>query len=182
MSLAIANRYARALADLVFAPSSPVEPEQAIEQLRTLESLLTQSRELHEILLTPAVPPPRKRAVVSRLAAESGVTPLVRNFLFVVIDHRRTAMLGDIRQAFEVLLDERLGIVRANVSSAHELTGTQQERLRDALARVTGKQVRCGYSVESDLLGGLLVRVGSRVYDGSVRGQLEALRHRLVEE
>jgi len=141
---------------------------------------LSASSDLPAVLLSPAVPPARKRAVVSRLAAQLGVSTLVQNFLFVVIDRRRIAMLKDIRQAFETLLDERVGVVRADVSSARELASAQREKIRQQLARATGKQVRCEFAVDGDLVGGVVVRVGSTIYDGSVRGQLEALRQRLV--
>ena len=109
------------------------------------------------------------------------VPAIVKNFIFVVIDRRRVPLLKQIRQAYETLLDEHQGVVRADVSSAIEITDAQRNRLREEITKVTGKQVRCEFAVEGALLGGALVRVGSSVYDGSLRGQLEALRHRLLK-
>jgi F-type H+-transporting ATPase subunit delta len=180
MSLAVAKQYAQALADLVFAPGSAIGAEEVAGQLRAVEEIAGASPELRTILLSPAVPPARKRAVLARLTASIGLAPLVRNFLFVVIDRRRTPLLGQIREAFEALVDERRGVVRAHVRSASEPAERHKSRLADALAAMTGKQVRCEYVVEEELLGGILLRLGSTVWDGSLRGRLEALRQRLA--
>lgn len=181
MSLAVAKQYAQALADLVFAPKSAVTAAQVADQLRSIEELTRSSAELRTILLSPAVPPARKRSVIARLTEPLGLTRLVRNFLFVVIDRRRIALLGQIREAFERLVDEREGIVRAQVRAAGELRPEHRARLEEALERLTGRQVRSDYAVDEELLGGLVLRLGSTVYDGSLRGRLEALRRRLAE-
>jgi F-type H+-transporting ATPase subunit delta len=90
-------------------------------------------------------------------------------------------MLGEIRQAFRAVVDERMGAVEAGVASARELTGEQGDRVTARLSRLTGKRVRCKFSVDESLIGGMVARIGSTIYDGSVRGQLEALRRRLTE-
>lgn len=180
MSLAVAKQYAQALADLVFAPDSAIGAEQAAAQLRAVEELAGESAELRTILLSPAVPPARKRAVISRLTAPIGLAPLVRNFLFVMVDRRRTPLLAQVRAAFEALVDERRGVVRAEVRTACEPAETQKRRLTEALEAMTGREVRCEYSRDEELLGGAVVRLGSTVWDGSLRGRLEALRQRLA--
>ncbi len=181
MTQAVANQYARALADIVLDPAAGLEPREAVRQLSEFEFLLAQAPDLRTVLLNPSVPPARKRAVVSRLAESLGVAVLIRDFLSVVIDHRRIGLLGEIRQALEDLLDERLGIVRASVTSAGELGEAQRMRLSRQISQLTGKQVRCEFEVEEDLLGGAIVQVGSTIFDGSLRGQLETLGRRLVE-
>jgi F-type H+-transporting ATPase subunit delta len=100
----------------------------------------------------------------------------------VVIKHRRAALLGEMAHALETELDDRLGRVRASVLSAAELDGARQNRLREELERMTGKQVRCEFHVDRRLIGGVSVRVGSTIYDGSVSGRLEALRHRMAAD
>jgi F-type H+-transporting ATPase subunit delta len=182
MALAVASRYARALVDLVLRPGAGLEPHAAIDQIRGIETAIRSSAELRNVLLSPAVAPARKRAVIARLAASLGIAPLVRNFLFVVIDHRRTDLLDEIREAFETLVDERLGVVRADVTSARTLSPGQQRELQEQLSRLTGKQVRMEYAVDPNLLGGVSARIGSTIYDGSVRGQLDGLRRRLVSD
>jgi F-type H+-transporting ATPase subunit delta len=182
MASAIASRYAKALAELVARPGSGLTPEDAFAQLETFESLYRQSPELKNVLLSPAVASARKRAVVRRMAEERGIAPLIRNFLFVVIDHRRMNFLPAIRQAFESVLDEKMGLVRVDVASAREIAAPQKERMIGELSKLTGRRVLASFAVDDALLGGAAVRIGSVTYDGSVRGQLEALRRRLKAE
>jgi F-type H+-transporting ATPase subunit delta len=97
----------------------------------------------------------------------------------VLIDRRRVGSLAEIAEAFEVLLDERLGTVRANVTSALGLSDSQKARLQEELSGLTGSPVRLRFAVDPGLIGGIVARIGSTVYDGSVEGQLEALGRRL---
>jgi F-type H+-transporting ATPase subunit delta len=179
MLSAVATRYAKALVDVVAAAGSDVQPQQALAQLRSVQQLIAGSAELRNALLSPAVSPSRKRAVIERLLEPLGVHRKVRNFLFVVIDHRRVADFESIVEAFDVLLDERLGYVRADVASAAELTAAQRASLEVQVARLAGKQAKLNFSIQPALIAGVVARVGSTVYDGSVRGQLERLRAKL---
>lgn len=181
MPLALASRYARALADIVLAPGGSVTAEDAIKQIAQFEDVLKSSDELRNVLLSPAVRPARKRAVVSKLGEQFGTSKVVRNFLFVVMDRRRIGMLSEIRGAFQMQLDERLGIVRAHVQSAHELSAVQRASIEGQLSRLSGKGVRGEFAIDPNLIGGAVARVGSTIYDGSVRGRLRALRRKLVE-
>ena len=110
------------------------------------------------------------------------ISGTIRNFLYVVIDHRRSLHFPEIVEAFEILLDQRLGIVRADIQSARELDGRQQASLREELARAAGAPVRLRFEVKPELIGGVVARIGSTVYDGSVAGQLETLERRLRAE
>lgn len=179
---AVATRYANALADVVTAAGSAVKPQDAAAQLRAFASTLAASPELHTALITPAVPLARKRAVVTRIADLEQLSRIVRNFLLVLLDHGRIAAIGDIADAFEVILDERLGFARAEVTSAAALTDQQRAALNSELERLTGKRIRPRYGVDGALIGGVVARIGSTVYDGSVRGQLESIRRRLTTE
>jgi F-type H+-transporting ATPase subunit delta len=180
MQEALAIRYARALVDTVMAPKSTLDPKQALAELRSFNEIVRSSPELRNVLSSPAVSNSKKRAVVGRFADSLPLAKLIRNFLFVIIDRRRTDTLGQIAEAFETALDERLGIVRADVKSASPLSDRQQSELQQELSRVSGKQVRCDFSIDPALIGGVVARIGSTVYDGSVRSQLESLRERLV--
>ena len=179
MSLAVATRYARSLAEVVLAPGFAVGAPAVLEQLKAFDGLLGQSADLRNVLLSPAVPPARKRAVVADFGRTLGFAPVVMNFLYVVIDHRRVNLLGLITKAFEDAVDERMGRVRADVRSALPLNEEQRATVSAQLQRLSGKEVRCEFEVEDSLLGGLSARIGSKIYDGSVRGRLEALRQRL---
>ena len=107
-----------------------------------MEALLQESAELRTALLTPAIQNSRKRAVMANLLARIGGSPLIRNFVYVVIDHRRIAIIGEIREAFELQLDERLGFVRAEVSSAAPLDAPLSAGLESELSKLTGKRMR----------------------------------------
>ena len=179
---AVATRYAKALADVTSAPAGALSPQDALTQLRAFESALAASRELENALITPAVPTGRKRAVVGRIAGVLQLSPIARNFLFVLIDHRRVSLLGAILHSFDLIMDERLGFARAEVSSPRELTETQRGAINAQLEHVTGKRIRMRFAVDPGLIGGVVARIGSTVYDGSVRGQLLTLGQRLTTE
>ena len=179
---AVATRYASALADVVTDGQSALRPEVAVAELRSFEAVLQSSLELQNALTTPAVPVNRKRAVVGRFADLLKLSRISRNFLFVLIDHRRITSLSDIIQSFEHLVDERMGFARADVSSARELTEPQRKALNGQLERLTGKRIKMRFQVDESLIGGVVARIGSTVYDGSLRGQLASLEHRLRAE
>lgn len=179
---AVAARYANALADVVTASASILRPEVAVEQLRAFEALLQSSPELQNALITPAVPGSRKKAAVGRIVDILKLSQIARNFLFVLIDRRRITSLSEIIQSFEQIVEERMGFARAEVASAAELTEPQRSALTAQLERMTGKRIRMRASVDTSLIGGVVARIGSTVYDGSLRGQLASLEHRLNAE
>jgi F-type H+-transporting ATPase subunit delta len=179
---AVATRYANALADVVTAGASALNPQQALAELRSFDELLRGSAELQNALTTPAVPVSRKRAVVGRLADGLKLSRISRNFLYVLLDHRRIASLSDIIRTFEEVVDARLGFAQAEVSSATELSDADRGALTGRLERLTGKRIRMRFSLDPSLIGGAVARIGSTVYDGSVRGQLATLERRLSAE
>jgi F-type H+-transporting ATPase subunit delta len=128
------------------------------------------------------VPVPRKKAVLATFAKELGLSTLVRNLLFVLIDHRRITQIGEIRVAFEDMVDEHLGFVRGEVQSAEPLDKSQLDALQTELDAISGKRVKMKTSVDPSLLGGVVARLGSTVYDGSIRGQLDDMRRKLSSE
>jgi F-type H+-transporting ATPase subunit delta len=176
MPSSLAFRYARALA----GAAPPAEVPAVIEGLAAFETMLAGSQALRHALQSPAVAPARKRAVISRMAEALSLSGVVRRFLLVLVDHRRAAWLGEILEAFEAVMDERQGLVRVDVVSARELSAAQRDGLVAELSRVTGRQARAQFSIREELIGGVLARVGSTVFDGSVRGQLETLKQRLA--
>jgi len=178
---AVATRYANALADVVTGEAG-IRVETALGELRAFENVLRSSAELQNVLSTPAVPPSRKRVVAGRIAGALGLSQVTRNFLYVLIDKRRIGLLNGIIESFETVADARLGLARADVTSAGELSASQREALRAQLERISGKRIRARYGVDEALIGGLVARIGSTVYDGSVRGQLDAIGRRLSTE
>ncbi len=180
MNGAIATHYARALADAVFKPNSGLSPQDAVAQFRSIDSLFSQSKPLERALLSPAVKRPRKDAVIARIADALGLHRLLKNFFLVIVSHRRTADLHAMRREFEAVVDERLGWIPAEITSAKELNAQEKEQIEHALGSKLGKFIRAHYAVDSNLLAGVRARVASREYDATLRGSLEQMRRRLV--
>jgi F-type H+-transporting ATPase subunit delta len=180
MASAVAHRYAHALVDIVMSAGSALKPAEAQAQLAAVEGLFQESPELRTALLTPAIQTSRKRAVMAILLDRLGVSTLIRNFVYVVVEHRRINVFEDIREAFEYQLDERLGFVRAEVTSAVSLNAALSAGLESELSKLTGKRMRLRFDVDPSLVGGVVARIGSTVYDGSVRGELRELGRKLA--
>jgi F-type H+-transporting ATPase subunit delta len=182
MELAVANQYAKALMEVVSKPGSTLSAETALEQLSTVSAAIRESRDLRGVMMTPAVGRDAKRRILTRIGELLGLHPIISNFLVVVTNHRRAGLFQGIRDMFQAQLDERRGVVRATVVAVRELSATQKEALAESLRGRVGKQVLCEYSVDPALVGGVTVKIGSTMYDGSVQGQLEALRRRLASQ
>ncbi len=174
---AIASRYARALVEVVLA--NKIDADIARRQLQSIVEAVRDSDDLRRVWESPAVLPAQKRAVLDGIAKQMGAVKPVRNFIAVIIDHRRVAMLPDIARQFEAELDAQLGFVEVEIASARTLTPGEKRDLENRIESMTGKKVRPRYSLSPELLGGVSVRVGSTIYDGSVRGQLEKMRQQL---
>jgi F-type H+-transporting ATPase subunit delta len=175
----LAQRYAAALADVALEQDA-AEPIR--KNLDEFCAALEGSPDLGNFLISPAVSRENKQAVIEKIAARIGAGKVFRNFLLVVSDNRRTGLLPEIASAFHSVLLERMGVAEAQVTSAAELTAGQKKQLNAALERLTGKKVEARYSLAPALMGGAVVRIGSTVYDGSVREQLDRLRARLASE
>lgn len=179
MSEAVASRYAAALADAAMDGNNA---DRVRRDLNAFVGAFEESAELRNALETPAISPELKRKIVDELAKRMDLATAVRNFLFLLIDHRRTEMLREIQQAFHQALNARLGIADAEVTSARQLSAEERHELTTALERRTGKTIEARFHEDASLLGGAVVRVGSVVYDGSVREQLTRLRQQLETE
>ena len=183
MPSAVSFRYARALVDVATEPGKTQgDPRALTAQLREFAELLDANTELKILFETPAVAAAKKVAVLGEIARKIGLQPVTQNFLGVVLEHERIGHLGEIVEAFEQLLNERLGIVVAEVSSASALGETERKELEQALRARTGKKEQMNFSLDPTLIGGVTARVGSTIYDGSVRGRLERLRAELASQ
>lgn len=178
MANVLATRYARALLDLSSAQSAEVRA-QVQANLEAFRDTYADSAELRQALASPAVALAQRQGVITTLSERLGLHDLVRRFLLVVNDHGRLPLLREIVAAYEELVDEQAGRVTADVSVATEPSVEQRAALQDRLAQITGRQVRARFSVDPALLGGFRAEIGSTVYDASVRGQLDAIRHRI---
>jgi F-type H+-transporting ATPase subunit delta len=177
---AVTSRYARALAEVVL--DKKLIPGRIREQMQGVVALVDSSSDLRNIWDNPSVPAGQKRKLLDAISKRLVLDPMVRNFLAVLIDHHRISSIGIIARQFEKELDSRLGIAEANVKSARDLTTDERLAIENQIKLVTGKSVRASYSTDKGLIGGALVQVGSTIYDGSVRGQLNKLRETLSAE
>jgi F-type H+-transporting ATPase subunit delta len=174
---AVSSRYARALVEVVL--EQKVNADEARQQLNSIAEAVRESVDLRRVWESPAVPAEQKRAVLDGIVGQMNAVKAIRNFMAVIIDHRRIPMLDEIVRQFAVELDAQLGFVEARISSARELLPEEKGELESQVERLTSKKVRAHYASNPALLGGVMVRVGSTIYDGSVRGRLEKMKEQL---
>lgn len=172
----IAERYARALLDIGLERKNY---EQLGRELGRVAELFRRSGELRELFRNPKFDAEVRKRVLADLAQRVMVSPVMRNFLFLLVDRNRIRFLEEIDAAFHRLADEHAGRVRARVTVAAKMGPVEAARLRTILQRVTGKEVVLEEHEDPSILGGVITRIGDRVFDGSVRTQLESLRGRL---
>jgi F-type H+-transporting ATPase subunit delta len=175
---AVLGRYARAYAEV--AVKNKLNPEKTVAEFQQMADVVNGSRELRNVLQNPAVSREQKLKLLDSIIQHIGASKMLRNFLAVLIDHRRIGNIGDVLEQFKRELDRRMGIAEAKVSSVRELSSAEKKSLEQQLATITGKTVRATYSQDASLLGGVLVRVGSTIYDGSVQGRLQRMRQELA--
>jgi len=175
---AVSSRYARALVEVVL--EQRLDADVAREQLNSFAEAVRESADLRRVWESPAVPAEQKRALLDGIVSQMQAFKAIRNFMAVIIDHRRIPMLGDIVRQFGIELDAQLGFVEAEISSARQLSAEEKRGLESQVERLTSKKVRARYASDPGLLGGVMVRVGSTIYDGSIRGQLEKMKQELI--
>jgi F-type H+-transporting ATPase subunit delta len=176
---AAALRYARALFDVALKEG---DPEAVKRDLAAVTELIQQHEDLHKALSNPALPVPRKRAIVDALLSRAeGLSPIVARLLGLLADRDRLALLPDLLAAYGHRLRQHQQIVQADVTTALPLAEDRTRALQASLATATGKQVTIATRVDPSILGGVVARIGSTVYDGSVKRQLEKLKEKLSE-
>lgn len=174
----IASTYARAFADVVLAQR--LDPARTLEEAESLATLVREHRALREVWHAPSIAAEEKRALLDKIVARAGISRVTRNFVAVLIDKRRTSFLDEIVRQFRQEINQRLGFAEAEITTARSLSEEERGRVERGLARLIGKRIRARYGENRALLGGAIARVGSTVYDGSVKGQLERLRQQLT--
>ena len=175
---ALSLRYARAFSQVVVADG--MDSDAAQRQLGDFAATLAESRTLREVMGDPSIPSDSKLQVLDGLAAKLGLSRQVRNFVAVIIDHGRLAEFHDILTEYSTLADEQSGITEVEILSAHPLGEGERSELETQAAKLAGSRVRTTYAEDPALLGGAIVKIGSTVYDGSLRGQLDQMKQTLV--
>ena len=174
---ASAARYAKALFDVTLAEGNPAQAEQ---QLAAFAALLAEHANLQAALSNPAVPAANKRAVVQQLLEKQGASVPVTKLLLLLAERDKVGILGDLLSIFSERLMEHQRVVRAEVTTAQPLDAPRVDELTRRIAQATGRQVMITTKVDPSILGGIVTRIGSTVYDGSVAAQLQSIRQRLA--
>jgi F-type H+-transporting ATPase subunit delta len=177
----VVGTYARAFADVLMSDRNQLDPSRTMQELRNIEALLNESNALRRVMENPSIEGRSKLAVLDAITKRLGTAKQVRNFVAVVTDHRRLPLFSDILKQLDLELDERQGFAEAEIKSARQLNDSEKKMLESEIAKLAGKKVRAHYDEDASLLGGAVVKVGSTIYDGSVKGQLERIREQLVE-
>lgn len=173
-----ASRYAGAFADVIL--EAHLNAKDVQRQLADFGAAWHESREMREFFLDPSFPVEQKVAFLDKLNAKLGMAQQTRNFIAVLIRNNRIFGFDDVVAEFRREINRRLGIFEAKVTSARKLDEPERKELEQEIAALTGGEVEAQFEEDSSLLGGVVVQVGSTVYDGSVRGQLDRLREELA--
>jgi F-type H+-transporting ATPase subunit delta len=174
-----ALRYARVLLDVALAEADPVVVER---QLAAVTEIFRGHAGLWKVMTNPAVPTPGKRAVVDGLLPQLELAPVVQKTLQMLASRDRMALLPDLLEAYRNRLLDHQNVVRASVKSAAPLPADRLEKLQEELAGITGRAVVMTAAVDPAILGGVVTQIGSTVWDGSVKRQLEKIREKLVAD
>ncbi len=179
MEYVIAQRYAQGLSGAIEDAS---QIDQTLSDLRELSTLIEGNHDLRSCLENPSLDAGTRGKVLDAVLDRMGTTPIVSKLMAELLRRGRVAVLADIVQVFEEVVDERMGRVAAAVTSATPLSADQEARLRTKLEEFTGKAVRLKCETAPEVLGGVVARVNGTVIDGSVRTRLEKLKHTLIAE
>ena len=168
----IARRYGAALADVAI----PRGEEQKVKaEIESWASMIDGNAQLKEVFANPTVPQDQKRRLLKELIAKTAVGETTAAFLQVLLQNQRLAQLPDISERYGQILDQRAGVVAAHVTTARPVLDEQKNALGEALAHVTGSNVRLEFETNDAIIGGLVARIGSTIFDGSVETQLQRL-------
>ena len=177
-SRAAGARYARALFDVALKEG---DVQQAGRDLQDFAQMVAGHESLSKILATPAIPAPKKRALIEQLIARAGsLSPIVAKLLLLLADRDRLVLLPEIAAAYQHRLMDQAKVVRAEIVTAVGLPDDRVAALQQGLANATGRQVQLESRVDPSIIGGAIARVGSTVYDGSVTRQLEKMKETLT--
>jgi F-type H+-transporting ATPase subunit delta len=174
----VINTYARAFADVVIA--NRLDAQKTLAEAQQIAAVVRDSKSLREVWGAPSIPAAQKRAVLDGIVGKAELSRPVRNFVAVLIDKGRIRFIGEIVTQFAQELNHRLGFAEAAITTARELNTAERRALEGDLTRLTGKKIRAQYTQDRSILGGAIARIGSTVYEGSVKGELERIRQQLI--
>lgn len=172
----IARRYAEAVADVAVAQN---QVEQIDAELKTFVQMMKSSRELHDVFASPVLSNEQKSKVLAALIERAKPSQAIANLLKVMLHNYRLHNLDAVYEQFKREISERQGLLAAEVITAQTLSVEEQNVLRGRLQELTGKQVQVQFKTDATLIGGVITKIGSVEYDGSIRTQLETVKQKL---
>ena len=175
---AILGRYARSLADIVFEENVA---DKVTEDLNVYSEIFIAVPDLLEVFHSPSVPRETKEKLFNELTAQYPVAQITANFLRILLEHNRIRYFQQILDLYIKFVNERKGIVSARITAALQLSEEEQKSLQSRLAEITGKLTNIEFQTDESILGGIVVQIGSTVFDGSIRTQLADMKRRLAE-
>jgi F-type H+-transporting ATPase subunit delta len=178
MAAAFASRYAGAFADVV--SSARLDAVALDQQFRDFLATWDGSKELRDLFMNPAVPASQKVAILDKLNAKMGLQRELRNLIAVLINNDRIGEVHEVATAWRVEMQERMGIRQAEIVTARELGESERAELLDGVGKLAGSRIEPTFKLDTSIIGGTMVRIGSTVWDGSIRGRLERLKEALI--
>jgi F-type H+-transporting ATPase subunit delta len=176
-SQTVARRYASALADVVLQRGEARDVQQ---ELVAWADMMQSNANLREVFANPTIALDQKRGVLRRLIEIAKPRPTTVNFLKVLLQNQRLPELDQINKRFAAVLDDRAGMIAAQVTTARPVAPETQQTLQTKLRNLTGKSVRIEFDTDPEMIGGLVTRIGSTIYDGSVRNQLQQIKEKMA--
>ena len=173
----VARRYANALADVV---TKTGETDSVRTELKTWEQMINANSDLQTAFGNPAISQDNKEKVLENLIQKTKPMKTTANFLRILLRNNRLTEIGEINEKFSSVLEERSGAVSAQITSARSLSEAEKTEMQANLSKLTGKNVSLNFETDETLIGGVVTRIGSTVYDGSVKMQLAELKHQMI--
>lgn len=174
----IANRYAKALADVIMERGQTLT---VADEIKAFSQVVEENVELHDVFASPVISLERKKAVLNEVLARMQLKPTTNNFLQLLLTNQRLHHIDIVRTSLMRELDQRAGVVSAEVTTARTLAPFEQESLLNQLQTATGKSVRLNFKIDPEIIGGVVTRVGSLIYDGSIKNQLALMKQQLAK-
>ena len=173
----VARRYAAALADVVMKSG---ETDSVKAELKSWEEMINSNADLQTAFGNPSIAQENKVKVLESLISRTNPTKTTANFLRVLLRNDRLGEISEINERLDGVLEERSGIISAKITSARPLSAGQKAELQTSINKMTAKNVRLNYEIDKNIIGGVVTRIGSTIYDGSVKTKLEELRQKLI--
>lgn len=173
----VARRYANALADVVLKSG---ETETVRSELKQWQEVFENNADLNTVFGNPSITHIDKREILDQLISRARPSKTTSNFLRILSDNGRLGELGAINDRFAAVLEERSGVVSAAITSARDLPEDERAAFKTNLEKLTGKRVKIKYEIDQEIIGGVITRIGSTVYDGSVKTRLENLKEQMI--